>query len=1135
MPRSPFQGSYQPGVRPTIVTAPDALVYINGETDILGCQKCRRRLDWNKYITSIQVDLNVDSAPGSASINMSVPRHSIDEFYFDGQPLISPMMEVEIFAKGYYLVEGVPQYYPIFWGLVTDVSDDYSSGEHTFSVNCSDILKWWELCKMNINPAFVGSGKTQQGRSIFGNTFFGTNPYDVIWTLAQQAFGDIVVGSGSLTSLYKENSQKETFMTGLADLMAYWSQRFSKIRSNLLLYGTSGNAVRGDVINSAYSRAGGATEKKGFASQMVRQANGGPDGGQMVFDPTDPQVVAFRTQFQQAGQVNFWQSEYQTKLELANAAKESIGYEFFMDVTGDIVFKPPFYNLDVLSNKPISWIQDIDIIDWNFSESEAEVVTQLSIQGSFGGNVDYGMSEEVTPFTSVTDYHLLRKYGWRSQTFNSEFLGDPMLMFYVGLDKLDRFNCKRFKGSVSIPMRPELRLGFPIYVAPKDQVWYIQGISHNIQFGSRAQTTLSLTAKRQKFVAPKGIGTLELTGYGGFTTEQITSGIGTQQFVNDKRSGRQISSKATFKATIGAAAELPPLNIPDKPGVDNPYEPLILRHPKTGRIVGYPNVVMAYTRPLTPSPEELRKAAGEKTANAKRAAQQQERFKNLDKAVTNAAPQIQQDLDNRVKHTFTDKDGLREKHLANKYSYGLNSAGVYTYLRDEAQVIKEILLMPAANIDFGKNFIEGKNPQRTGMIRPVSDERGFEVIGHYRYGRGLSLKDGSLILNETAKNPKATNTKAEVSTQIALAGGMYEMLQAQSAGLGTVNTMYPNPADAVARLSPDPDLQTAATVNPQTKEPEFINADTTFVDVAPLGSPEQKGAFDSVEASQLSRALTLAEMSAKTDNNVENEECGCIFGRPDLAFISVGYQVSVLRATTHDTTSFGTGAGSAAALATVQDKAAKGQSIDIDAASVSLLTEALSKNSPVSGAAFAVDRGTLVSRVDTFLTTLYSALDVSHQEYEAALRGETLEAQTGGGLDPINARFPANQAPDTFAPPFSVPGRAVGGDPAALAKQGSTAIDGISKSWEEFGDKLRSHANRTELEGKINNDKATIASLRTEQERLQTAKASGTVIVGPGGSVDTQLKRVSENLSKAEADLANNQHTLNNLNQQFPP
>jgi hypothetical protein len=420
---TPFQGTYQHGVRPTIVTTPDTLVYINGQVDLQACPSCKRKFDLNKYVTSVQVDLSVDSAPGSASVSLAIPRVDADDFFFEGVPIVTEMMEIEVFAKGYYLIEGVPQYYPIFWGLITEVSDSYSSGEHTVTLQCSDILKWWELCQMNINPAFTAASG-QAGRSLFGNVFFGMNPYDVVWTLAQSAFGDVVVGTGSLISMYKESGpQKRVFDSALSDIMLYWEERFSRIRSNILLYGVNGVAVRGDSLYEAYRHGRGGTLGKPFASAAVRTANGGKENSQTVFDPTDPSVVAYRTQFSNAGQVNFWQSEYQTKLEIANAAKEAIGFELYMDVDGTIVFKPPFYNVDVLPNKPVSWIQDIDIIDWNFSQSEAEVVTQVQLQGAFGGNIDYGMPQEVTPFTSVTDYHLLRKYGWRTHTYNSEFMG----------------------------------------------------------------------------------------------------------------------------------------------------------------------------------------------------------------------------------------------------------------------------------------------------------------------------------------------------------------------------------------------------------------------------------------------------------------------------------------------------------------------------------------------------------------------------------------------------------------------------------------------------------------------------------------------------------------------------------------
>jgi TolA-binding protein len=870
MARGPFQGSFTPNIRPTVVHAPDALVYINGEQDIMGCPSCKRKFDLSRYITSVQVDLHVDNSPGSATVTLSIPRHTIDDFMFDGVPIITEMMEIEIFAKGYYVLEGIPQYYPIFWGLVTEVSENYSGGEHTVTIQCSDILKWWEVCKMNINPAFT-QAVGQQGRSIFGNVFFGMNPYDVIYTLALQSFGDIVIGTGTLVSLFKEATQKSTFNNALSDIMVYWNQRFSKIRSNLLLYGINGVAVRGADLTESY-RKGKGKYGNPYASRAVRAANGGDPATQLVFDPTDPNVVAFRTQFTQAGQVNFWQSEYETKLEIANRAKESIGFEFYMDVTGDIVFKPPFYNLDVLPNKPTSWIQDIDIIDWNFGSSESEVYTQIQLQGNFGGNTDYGIDEAATPYTSVTDYHLLRKYGWRVHNYNSEFLGNPLLMFYQGLDMLDRLNSKRTHASVTIPCRPELRLGFPVYIASKDQYWYVSGISHSIQFGQRATTSLTLTARRTKFIAPRGIGTLKMTD--GATSSEIPI--------------QQLSQKK-FHLDVGEAAEIPPVDPDITNQANSPYAPVILRHPKTGRIVGYPNVVMVYTKPFrNVTTDQFKKIAGQKTSPNPALNSKYKQWQ-----------ENQKEEAQKVQKGFTDEqfEALSQKYVNNRWQFGLTSAGVYTYAFEQTKTIRQFVLLKTANITVTKEgdttsgkFFEGSS----AMVRPISDDRGFEVIGHQRYGRGISLRDGSLVLTEGGKNARTS-----VDLQLALSGDLFETLNAQSQGLTTISTAYANPAEAVTKMQPE-DLETAAAITPE-KTYEFTKVGETFVSTAPLGSSEQDGLPASVEASQLSRALTLAEMTIKDDSVAADSDCACLTGRSDLAFINAGYQIKTVNPANPDT------------------------------------------------------------------------------------------------------------------------------------------------------------------------------------------------------------------------------------------
>lgn len=1035
MARGPFQGTWQPNIRPTVVTAPDALVYINGESDVIACPVCKKKFPFSKYLTSIQVDLNIDSVPGSANINLSIPRHAIDDFMFDGVPLVSSMMEIEIYAKGYYLLEGLPQYYPIFWGLVTEVSDSYSSGEHSVTIACADILKWWELCQMNVNAAFTAPSG-QMGRSLFGNVFFGMNPYDVIFSLAQQSMGDVVVGTGSLTSLHRDAAQPQTFNAALADITAYWNERFGRVRSNLLLYGINGVAVRGDSLQEKF-RNDKVSLGTPIASTAVRNANGKEKNSQAVFDPTSRDVVAFRTQVLNAGNINFWQSEYQTKLELANAAKEAIGFEFYMDVTGDIVFKPPFYNLDILSNKPVSWVQDIDIIDWDFSDSESEVVTQLTIQGNFTANADYGLNtEELTPYTSVTDYHLLRRYGWRSHTYNSEFMGDTQLMFYHGLDVLDRINAKRHRGSITMPLRPELRLGFPVYVAPKDQIWYLQGISHNIQFGGRATTTLSLTARREKFKAPKGIGTLQMTG-----DVAPPKGVGASPKKEDQAkadSAAQKSDKPTtaelgrkkFTLDIGRAAETPPLSFdPLSPQATEAYAPLILRHPKTGRICGYPNVVMVYTRPFSNvSLDQVKRAAGlNSSGNAAQAP------KDVRGQVQEAANKAAEKLG----EVLTDEniERITKAHNANRWRFGLNSAGVFVYAHETEQAVTQFALLPAANIsvkregqDQDKNKVLTKG---SAMIRPVSDERGFEVIGHYRYGRGISLRDGRLTLS----NPQGGGGKNNVTgigVQLALSGELFASLHAQSQGLTTVSTAYPNPAETLATLKPDPDLQTAAVITPgkESDTARFVNTQPNFVDNAPLGSPEQRGLPPSVEAGQLSRALTLAEMSVKDQQGAPNDNCGCSF-RADLAFINVGYAVKSLNPAAPDTDLFNQNVGGNELIGS------GGSAI---------------KPAELKGENF-------VSKVETYLFNLYKALDDTHQDYERALRGEFLP-KTNDGFD--SESRPQGQQFGDLAPPFSAPNRGALGDPVATALQASSAADNLKTTWKNFGDNLKKQSEKSD-------------------------------------------------------------------------
>jgi len=1169
MARSPFQGTFIPNIRQTVVTAPDAIVYLNGESEVVGCPSCSRAFNFNKYITSIQTDLSVDGSPGSASITLSIPRHTIDDFYFDGTPVLTAMMEVEIFAKGYYLVEGLPQYYPIFWGMITEVGDNYSGGEHTVTIQCADILKWWEICQMNINPAYTAPSG-QGGRDVIkGNVFSQMNPYDIIFTLALQSMGDIITATGSLNVLAKDQPLIKKG-GALTDVMVYWNKRFQRMRSNLVLFGAQGVAVRGDTLYAKYHNSGqesGRAPRDSIASDAVRLANGGPRSGSLTYDATSSSVTPYRFVTSNAGQIDLWQSEYQTKLEIANAAKEAIGFEFYMDVTGDLVFKPPFYNLDILSNKPMSWVQDIDIIDWDFSESEAEVVTQLVIQGQAFGTTDYGTSADMAPFTSVTDYHLLRKYGWRSKDYNSEFMSSPLLMFYHGMDVLDRINSTRHRGTVTIPMRSELRLGFPIYIAPKDQVWYVTGISHSISFGSRATTSLTLTAKRSKFIAIRGIGEIHLDSVDG-KKDEVRDG----QPRSFRYSSRELSEGGKFTLKVGSAGTTPPSDetFQASIGADNPYEPLVLRHPKTGRIVGYPNVVMCFTRPFTSA--DISNQAGQKPV-----AQPKPQIQEARQAVTRENLKANnEELERNVANAETD---LNDKYMGNRYQYGLNSAGVYIYAHDSSAgggVISELLLLDSKMVDVTPKASNIKLTE-TSMIRPVSDERGFEVIGHYQYGRRLSLRDGRLVVN----GPNAT--KATVDLQLGLSGGLSEVLIAQSQGLTTVYTGFANPAATLTEMTPD-ERQTAAIISPDVVAvPEFVDVGDNFIDNAPLGSEQQVGAPPSVEATQLSRALTLTEMGVKDENSRNDEDCVCLTGRADLAFMNVGYQVKVLSGvaetdnsglfqSTDAAVSEAIGglnvggpdggpiqAGRAqqlernvaileARLALVDEQLAEATAIVIGRfedtkprqATIDRLTaqsesikarlsvartastDALAERT-YEGVAFSSNPLGVISKVDQFLVNLYKALDTPHQELESALRGDLLPGQTASALITGDQSNP----PSKFAPPFSAPNRFQLGDVKAAIGAVNSNAAGITKAWSEFGDKLRVSAEASKLNGNVSRDVADISRLQTQVNSLKKQQATNASVVGV--NLTAEIKWREDRIADLQKEVLNNRTKLATL------
>jgi hypothetical protein len=138
-----------------------------------------------------------------------------------------------------------------------------------------------------------------------------------------------------------------------------------------------------------------------------------------------------------------------------------------------------------------------------------------------------------------------------------------------------KYDANRFTGNVTIPGRPEMRLGFPVYIESLDCFYYVTSISHSYSPGSSFTTSLGLRAKRERFSStdlitrngtpmPSG-GTLQLDE-NGVNRDEIGRDIGVPNVV------MRPATKEEFRAKF-AVSDLGIIGAyPDDEG-DEPYRP----------------------------------------------------------------------------------------------------------------------------------------------------------------------------------------------------------------------------------------------------------------------------------------------------------------------------------------------------------------------------------------------------------------------------------------------------------------------------------------------------------------------------------------------------------------------------------
>jgi len=491
--------------REIIKSSPDMIVYIEGvpyfKNDYLkGPSTNYVIVNFNDYVTAISCNYGVDNLMPSGSVNLSIPNGSKSLFLAPGGGfMLQPMSELRIYAKNYYFAKnGNTIYRRVFNGMIRSI--DYNETNTSMEVAISIVgnMRWLELMQVDIHPAFLSFSSAGQRATKTIDSYL--TPYEMLANVLWRAMDF----SGFLKSGFEESLK----LYGVQkDFITNWQARLESLKKYIHVFGwTKPITVPTDDL-------------------LYDPVNPWAIEGQRKLSNTSPEDaakdinVAYINKHlpeMSIGTLNLIDSSGITsRLERFKQIIETMGYEGYQDLDGNIVVKPPAYNLDCtvigdtskIPNENLTpttnpYIINLsEILGENYMEDETGIRrTRMTVKGSF---YPEGLGINIDKFQSIgsfTDVNLLRKFGIRDESVKTiSFLGNnaSVLTAFAAME-LAKANKNAKVYHVTIPMRPELRLGFPIFIPHLDMYAYITAISLSYNVGGRADMSLTCNYIRKR-------------------------------------------------------------------------------------------------------------------------------------------------------------------------------------------------------------------------------------------------------------------------------------------------------------------------------------------------------------------------------------------------------------------------------------------------------------------------------------------------------------------------------------------------------------------------------------------------------------------------------------------------------------
>lgn len=518
--------------REIVKTAPDIVVYFDGLPYLINhylndpdSSNQFLIVNFNDHVQNFNATYDVDNLVPSGAVHLSVPNHEKKLYQMPGgNNLIIPMMEVQVFAKGYFLSpNGNTIYHRVFKGVATQVLHTDNGKTLEISVSLRGVLRFMEMMQIDVQPSL----QSNSNQHVVATTSiqFNLDPYQQIAdtflrSLALDQFQlNTINGKGQTVA----GSEWEGAVK--ANYIAKWQSILNGVVADTHVMGYLFGSVP-----KAFDQAAKDSPYKGKRDPVYQAAAIAKSSPLAESDPLRDKYVdmirGYTPDFG-VGSITLAGGRIVPRLERIRTILHHIGFEGFQDINGEIIFKAPLYNLDVtnlakapasddpLQASPMDKVTDhnnpfvvflSEISNESETEDESMVrCTRLSAQGVWSTGFQQSIDPVYRAVVSHIDIPKLANFGLREEPARTVawiMSADKFLLYTYAVNELVRENRGWRTYSFQIPLRPELRLGFPMYIPHKDMFGYLKTVSINYNIGGEAVMNVLLDSIRKRPMFP---------------------------------------------------------------------------------------------------------------------------------------------------------------------------------------------------------------------------------------------------------------------------------------------------------------------------------------------------------------------------------------------------------------------------------------------------------------------------------------------------------------------------------------------------------------------------------------------------------------------------------------------------------